>query len=310
MPSTNKLPYRASVEQLNLTWMDRYREYDLDRPPSITFDEDKHRYTLDGHFVPSVTQIIKAQDPFEAGPWWGMRVAISAIARLVQQGELSYATLLAEDFEQVLLGKVGRIEPVVVENKLSTNHVRQDRAEEGIAIHFALEQIATGGGLPTLSDFDPELRGFIQAFSGWYVDQDPDPAFHEVILASRDRLYAGRTDFGKKVWDVERDQPGVELVDYKTSRRDKGPKIYDSYMLQNTGYLEAFNEMLRWQPIEAPRAVEASTVVLHDSGSYLRETTLCTPGRWEAAVALWWENEPFLDALATRRNKSGKRRAR
>ena len=284
------------------------------RPPVITFDDDKHRYTLDGEFVPSVTQVIKEQDPFEAGPWWGMRVGFAAVVRLVQDGALSYAALMNEDWEAILKGHPSELEALVNKAKITVNHVKEERGDEGTAIHYAINEIATTGSIPKLSDFDPELRGYIQAFSAWFLDQDPEILWQEQIVASRAHRYAGRADIGVAVWDAEADAQGCCIEDFKTNakalRPDKPIQVYKKWHLQGRGYRDAYNELLQWAPEGTPRCVEAATVVLHVSGAYYRETSLCPAERWLAAVRLWWENEPFLDELARRHNKSGKRRKR
>jgi hypothetical protein len=284
------------------------------RPPILTFDEEKHRYTVDGEFVPSVTQIIQLQDPFEAGPWWGMRTGFAAIVRLLQSGGISYGALMQEDPDRLLKGGSITLEQAVVKAQLTCNHVKEERGDEGTAIHHAINTIAQTGSPPRLSDFDPELRGYIQAFSKWYVDQDPDIIWQELILGSREHRYAGRADIGLNVWDVEADQPGVSIEDFKTNAKllenGKRLEVYKKWHLQGRGYLTAYNEMLQWEPAGSPRCIRAATVVLHVSGDYYRETCLCPEPRWLKAVELWWENEPFLDELAKRHNKSGKRRKR
>jgi hypothetical protein len=284
------------------------------RAPVITFEEEKHRYTVDGDFVPSVTQIIKTQDPFEAGPWWGMRTGFAAVVRLLQAGELSYAALMNEDPDAILGGIPGDLEKLVVDRKLSCNHVKEERGDEGTAVHMAIAQLAETGSIPKLSDFDPELRGYIQAFSKWYVDQDPEILWQEQLLCSREWRYAGTADVGVGVWDHEADQPGLEIEDFKTNAKpiqpDKPIKIYEKWHLQGRGYQDAYNELLQWAPKDTPRCIRTSTVVLHVSGVYYRETGLCHSARWQAAVELWWEHELLLDAIAARHNKSGKRRKR
>lgn len=280
------------------------------RPPVIQFEEERHRYTIDGEFVPSVTQIIKVQDPFEAGPWWGMRVGVAGILKLLQQGHLSYAALIATDPDDVQFGRENDLEKALIEGRLTTNHVKEERGDEGTAVHLALQTMADTGSPPRLSDFDPELRGYIQAFSKWFVAMDPELVWFEQIVASREHRYAGRADVGIACWDEEGDCPGVEIVDYKTSARGKGPQVYDKFHLQGKGYRIAYNELLQWAKPGTPRCVRSSTAVLHVSGEMLQESHLCPDGRWLAAVRLWHENEPFLDELAKRRNKSGKRRAR
>jgi hypothetical protein len=279
------------------------------RPPTLTFEEEKHRYTIDGQFVPSVTQIIKLQDPFEAGPWWGMRVGMAGLIDLMATGQLSYGMLQSLDPDAIRSGADETLEKLLTAGKLTVNHVKEERGDEGTAIHHALETMGATGAPPRLSDFDPELRGYIQAFSKWFVDMDPEVLFNEIIVGSREHRYAGRIDTGVECWDDEADAPGVEVVDYKTSARSKGPQVYDKFHLQGCGYKLAYNELRQWQK-DAPRAVRSSTVVLHNSGIYLRETHLCPDARWLAAVRLWWEHEPFLDEIAKRRNKSGKRRKR
>ncbi|HEY5708603.1 MAG TPA: hypothetical protein VIS51_04345 [Solirubrobacterales bacterium] len=277
-----------------------------ERAPVIVFDEDKHRYEIDGEFVPSVTQIIKVSDPFDAGPWWGMRVGLAAVVRMLQNDALSPFFFSDEDPDEIILGRQSKTEKAIVEAKLSTNHVRTERADEGLAIHHAIEQIKETGSIPLLSDFEPEMRGFIQAFSKWFVEQDPLFEWQELIVASRRFRYAGRPDAG--IASKHGDEAALDIIDFKTSRHGKGPQIYDSWHLQGRGYVTGYNELLPFLPNDALPADRSWSVCLHESGEYLAKVHVCPEELWLTTVQRWWDHEEFLTALAVQAGKKRRKR--
>jgi hypothetical protein len=237
--------------------------------PVITFDEAKHKYTLDGEPCPSVTQIIKASDPFEAGPWWGMRVGFMSLLRLLQDDEgLSWPVLMALDPEEVQKGIDRSIESAVISAKLSVNHVRDERGDEGTAVHNAIESMREEGTLPSFSDYDDELRGYLRALSKWYVEQQPILEAHEILLGSRAHFYCGKTDAKGRLGE----HGPTALFDFKTQVRlpDKPLEVYKSVHEQLAGYAIAYNELASYQ--DEPEYVErAYAVVLGQDGRYLQQ---------------------------------------
>jgi hypothetical protein len=220
-------------------------------PPIIQFNEDKHTYTVDGDPYPSVTQILDKVTPKDALPWWGMRVGIGAVVQMLQTGKISWPSLSAQVYDEILTGvpvegpkKKNRrgvdkveIEALVIENKLSTNHVRDKAADRGTEIHEAINIAGVEQRLPDITTFTEEMRPYIQAFSRWWLDQDPELLEMELLVCDRDvtRRFAGRLDLIGAISDQRC------LIDFKTSKA-----IYESHKEQvkmyELGYLHCGGE--------------------------------------------------------------------
>jgi hypothetical protein len=223
-------------------------------PPKITYDDARHAYTLDGEKVPSVTTILDACTSKPALPWWGMRVGLAAMVRIMEK--YPWAELAnANTYEEVLSGvpAQGReffqpkrrnpkpktlLEMATLELKLSTNHVKEDAGERGTIIHNAMEQLGLGADIDDIVDGVPEEhRGYVEGMCDWWLDHEPEFLEQEIIVASRTHQYAGRFDF------VVRYRSGphagqIVLGDLKTSKR-----VYRSHLVQLDAYDLAYEEM-------------------------------------------------------------------
>jgi hypothetical protein len=124
-------------------------------PKTIKFDTDKHEYVVDGEKVPGVTTIIGKTMPKDALTWWGMRVGIASVIRLLREHDLSWPVLQSIDPDHVIdplkippgeghFTKSDRkrqkprtlVEVMVVDNKLSTNHIRDQRGSVRICARW------------------------------------------------------------------------------------------------------------------------------------------------------------------------------
>jgi len=217
----------------------------------ITYDDQKHAYTVDGDPVPSVTQILDAvTDKSAALAWWGMRVGYYGILQLIQQDKLNSMLLSQFDADDHLSGQptnrpdqgVRRgkktktpLEALAIENKLSTNHIRDAKGDLGTLIHSALETVGVTEKLPNLDDYAPDVRPYLQAFAAFWLDQDPMIIEQESIVGSAIHRYAGRFDLVAQI-DGQRC-----LLDYKTS---KGiyPSMSEQLRLYEVAYTETVPE--------------------------------------------------------------------
>jgi hypothetical protein len=196
--------------------------------PIITFDDEKHKYTVNGEEVLSVTQALDLVTPKDALTWWGMRVGIAAVITLCKSGKLNWPTLAAaspadhiageciEAPEQGIKNKKGKvktpIEDLVVKNRISTNHIRDEAGDRGTLIHDAINKIAIEDAIPDLDSVPEEFRPYVRAISLWWLEQEPTIVEQEIIVASVKHGYAGRYD---TVCDVTDERL---LVDFKTSK--------------------------------------------------------------------------------------------
>lgn len=244
--------------------------------PTITYDDSKHEYRIDGQIVPSVTQILDAVTPKPALTWWGMRVGLAAVIKLLQSDALSALSLLAFDYEDHLTGKPrnkpeqavwrGRgkhrkqktpLEAAAIEARLTTNHIRDTKADLGTAVHNAIEQIGIADALPTIGDLPLEVQPYIRALAKWWLEQDPEFIHQEIIVASTEHQFAGRFDL------IARLGTKLALIDFKTSGG-----LYESYSEQLALYQLAYEEMSAWPGVDHPTLDRFELVHLRPDGGY------------------------------------------
>lgn len=121
----------------------------------IRFDEEAHRYLVDGERFPSVTTLLGVID--KSGPL--MKWAVDE-------------TLAGRDYRQT----------------------RDTAATRGQSVHDALEALSTDGTPPSLTNFPVEDRGHVQALCSWWLDHSPEPLMVEQLVASKRLRFAGKFD--------------------------------------------------------------------------------------------------------------------
>jgi hypothetical protein len=168
--------------------------------PEIEFNEKNHRYKVDGEYFPSVTTIIDSVVPKNLS-WWAMVVGVNATCALIRQG---YATP-EDDPENIVTA--------IRENKLSVYHIRDEKGEEGTAVHQAADRYAKTGEIPRLKDYSSEVQPKIKALANFLLDVRPKILKSEERVASLAHKYAGTFDW---LVDIE-GQRGI--VDLKTGKR-------------------------------------------------------------------------------------------
>lgn len=122
----------------------------------IEFDEDAHRYRVNGEKYPSVTGLLGQVIDKSGGlvPW---------AVKEVREGRDPMDT-------------------------------RDDAAARGTSIHDALEVLATDGTPPLLDQFPEEHRGYVQGLCRWWLKYRPVPLLVEQIVASVVHRFAGKLD--------------------------------------------------------------------------------------------------------------------
>jgi hypothetical protein len=190
-------------------------------PPSkgvIEFNEKSHRYKVDGVYFPSVTTIIDSVVPKNLS-WWAMVIGVRATTELIKKGIVTEFT----DPEEIVTE--------IRNQKLSVYHIRDEKGEEGTAVHRALENYASHGEIPDLGAYTPVVRPKIRALAAWLLSYRPVILASEVRVASTRHGYAGTFDLRVK-------EPGtgrVGIIDLKTGKR-----IYpDSQYPQLAAYEQA-----------------------------------------------------------------------
>lgn len=189
----------------------------------VTFEyrDASHRYWChkDNERTPviSVTSALKVLDkPALIG--WAERMGVEGALRLERAGALR--DISVED----ALGVVRR-------EGEGADAKRDAGADRGQAIHDVLQQYVEHGTLPTVGDFHPQVRGYVQGLCKWLLQAKPEPIMWEAVVGSVTHGYAGRFDLLATI-DGQR-----TLVDLKTS---KG--IFTEHHLQVAAYCKALEE--------------------------------------------------------------------
>ncbi len=246
-----------------------FQEYD---GFSVEYRDASHRYWLhtDGERQPvvSVTSALKVLDK-PALLKWAEDCGAAGAAMLAQLGEL----------DGVPLNDVGDL---VRLHKLGKDAKRDAGADRGTAVHSVLELWGTSRAVPNLSEFAPEVRGYVQGLCSWLLDVSPEPSSVERIVGSPTHRYAGRMDMRAVI--EGRDC----IVDLKT-----GPsgRVYDEAHVQSRAYAMADVECGNPEP-------EGIVIVaVGEEGNF--EMVECRA-----------EPEDWLNVLATHRSMLRLKRAR
>src|SRR4051812_43328468 len=122
--------------------------------PAIEFNEKNHRYKVDGEYFPSVTTIIDSVVPKNLS-WWAMVVGVKATCALMEQGLVGFTS----DPENVV--------SLIREKRLSVYHIRDEKGEEGTAVHQAADRYAKTGEIPQLKDYSADVQPKIKALANF-----------------------------------------------------------------------------------------------------------------------------------------------
>lgn len=258
----------------------------------ITYEDERHKYWIDGEPVASVTQILNATEVKGALPWWGMRVGLAAMVHAM--ASTGWAQLAnANAYAEILAGVPAEgaqfftrndkkrkkpktfVEALAIDNRLTTNHVKEEAGDRGTSIHDALEALGAGV-MPDLDDYPVENQGYIQGLMRWWLDHEPEFEEQEIIVGSKELGYAGRFD------KVIRYHAGPHqnlriLSDLKTS---KG--VYMSHLVQLDAYEIAYVEQGAGDPFDAKHVLQVSK-----DGNYQIVPSKLERGAFRPRVALY-----------------------
>lgn len=219
-------------------------------------------------YLRSVTEILEwvmGKGKFGAGAWWGQEQGVKGTLAVLEKLDKQFPK---NDWEDV----IGWLKNF----KLTTNHVRDNAAARGTAVHDAAEQYAKFGAVPNPADFPTEQQGYVRAFARWIVDYNPTFLATEVVVASKAHAYAGTYDIKVKLDDR------VGLGDYKTGKR-----LYDSVFFQLEAYEVASVEMGE-KPTDFRFAVH-----LGADGEYTYEESVAKRGEWLSLVDAYQAQSEF-----------------
>lgn len=187
----------------------------------VEFREASHRYWLhaDGERM-SVVSVTTGLRVLDKGEWlkrWAEACGAESAVILERQGELNGVS----PSEAIR---------VVRERGLGMEAKRDAGAKRGTSTHGVLEFWGREGKPPSLADFPPEERGYVQGLCKWLVTTRPVVSSVERFVGSLKHGYAGRLDMRATLHGRDC------IVDLKTS---KTARVYDEAHLQARAYAMA-----------------------------------------------------------------------
>lgn len=206
-------------------------------------DEPKRLYTVNGKWVPSVTTILGVLDK-PALPWWGMKIGVEGVLKLLSDGVLRF-----EDLDD--LPDTETAVEALTASKLTVNHVKDKAGSRGTSVHRALEDWADFGKWPDPFAYPAEEQGYVRGVMAFLEDAAPEVIASELMVGSVVHEFAGRYDllailgerevvtrlYPKRKPKRETIDGGVYLLDLKTSKN-----VYTTHHLQLAAYEGATRE--------------------------------------------------------------------
>jgi hypothetical protein len=202
------------------------REFTKYEDFTVEFMPNSHRYAIvrgeERMGVPSVTGILKVLDK-PALIRWAERCGVEGALRMERDGRFDGVSPISIEDAIYEVRRAGE----------GADARSNQGAVRGVALHDAQEIYCELGDVPNLSDFEPEIRGYVQGYCRWLLRDEPEPILTEQVVGSAKHLYAGRLDMLARIGGK------VVLPDLKTSAR-----VYPEQHLQVAGYRLAVEESL------------------------------------------------------------------
>lgn len=190
--------------------------------------------------VPSVTSVLNVLDKSGAIGWWSFRVGLKAVIELWR--DTIPRPLTPRDFS------AAELEKLIVEHRLSPNHIKDEASGRGVNVHSAFEKFCEDTTFrPDPSVYPENERGYITGLVKFLDDLgEVEEVEAEIMVGSIEHGYAGRYDcrlllpeareMVARVYPVKKPKletfaPGRYLLDVKTS---KG--CYPTHSLQLAAY--------------------------------------------------------------------------
>ena len=185
---------------------------------TLNFREDKHWYSVDGDYVPSVTTILNVISKPALVPW------------AVKMG----AEWFRDNRKDYLKGDI-KLDDMVKGIKGAYRKKSQDALNIGEEVHAWCEQAIKFklgvGTMPSMPD-NEVVRESIENFRDWTKENDVKWLSSEEKIYNRKYKYAGTVDAIAEVNGV------FGVIDFKTSKR-----LYDEYDLQVSAYGETIEDI-------------------------------------------------------------------
>ncbi len=244
---------------------------------TLQFDPEKHRYYLDGVYIPSTTTVLEVKGKPQLA-FWGANKAVEIVRQKWHAGR-KYA--------------IKQIESILKQAGMAHVFEADEAKGIGTAVHDWFEAYARfcieNGHPPLVLDpedetenpdalylpYSDEARSSVLAFLDWVEQHDVEFILVEQRVVSVEDGWAGTLDLLARV-------DGVEGVwDYKTSKA-----IYGEHFIQAAAYAKALREM----GIADPKELWVLRVP-KDGGEFEAKCHTQLPNKWTMAQLY---NDVFL----------------
>lgn len=200
----------------------------------LTFNEDRHSYTLNGEIVPSVTTVNKSAypEPFQLSAWKVKQGSLATID-LLKQIPLPVVKL-PDDFLDEVVKTAPSYSKKLAQEAADIGSILHEYAEhyEQTAFDIPLELTQTINAHPDKT----KIENCIHKFQAWKAENKDEIIGHENIIGSAKYKYAGKYD------RLAKRGKHIVLSDFKTSSG-----IYVEQFVQ----LAAYKIMLKeWSNID------------------------------------------------------------
>jgi len=238
----------------------------------------QRRYAFDGQKAVSISTVANVYDK-PALPAWSANTTLEGVAELRRLGPIP--PMAADDLKRALWDR-----------GLDHDSVRDEATRRGNVAHGVMLAMLRDGIIPSLGDFEPRDRPWIQAGAKFVLEEEPVTIDCEVIVASVEHGFAGRYDWfgvlpkrgGRK---FRLDYKSVTSWSYGRPRQDGTADLLPPYP-ENLSQIEGYELGARESGMEASDA--RGVVRLGPDGEY----DFCES--WACA-------ENFLGDLAAYRNR-------
>ena len=207
---------------------------------NISYEDARHRYELNGEWVPSVSGVIGAYDkPALVGA--AAKVTLEGVATLADVGNVTLNQLRHPD----------ALADALFAEQLRHWQVWKKSADRGTFVHAVSQAWIEDGRVPTTDDVPEDYREYVRAFGNFVTAHEPESLASEVIVGSAVHGYAGRFDWKARLHrlcedvhcgchfmpEIGPERPTVR-IDFKTSKA-----LYPENMAQLDLYEVAAMEM-------------------------------------------------------------------
>ena len=236
---------------------------------TIIYRDSNHRYQLrqgdeKPQYVPSVSTVLDGAIPKNLSGWAERNAVASVLEVLRAEPEQPGP----EWGQEEMLSYMQHL------NLRWWQH-RQAAALRGTSVHTAFESLSEGT-VPKLSKFPAAERGYLKGMFAWWAEHEPEAEMVEVMLASLQDRFAGRTDLVAKV----NGRRGI--IDLKTSK-----SIRESHHFQLQGYRSGLRD-------SGYGEVDFTAVLrVGDDGTFEFQESWATEGQWEALLESYTAQKQF-----------------